>query len=326
MKIMKPDAVLLDSKNKTPYEQIELAGRTCYKSEDSITEDSAVKFCATMKKNGHFAMLEHAAIHLLMDVSDFVELRNVLNLYTTIDSADNTRNTFIHSTLLAQEHAIVTGTLRSFYELCQAEPSFTNVIGYALKAKFPEIFDDFVAPLAPNSVEVIDDDKVKEMVRTYGDERLKDSILSDHIMHTMKFTCDRGVSHEFVRHRPASFAQESTRYCNYSKGKFGGEIAVIEPFFYEPGSEAYNLWKEGCEHDEKIYFKLLELGRTPQEARDNLPTSTKTDIIITANETEWQHIIDLRYHGKTGKPHPQMKEVMDIAYPLLVAASDNRLK
>jgi thymidylate synthase (FAD) len=118
---------------------------------------------------------------------------------------------------------------------------------------------------------------------------------------------------------------ESTRYCNYSKGKFGQEITVIEPCFYKPGSGAYAIWKEGCEQAEKAYFKLIALDRKAQEARDNLPTSVKTDLIMTATENEWQHIINLRYHGTTGAPHPQMKEVMSIAYPLLVADSEGRL-
>lgn len=326
MKIVQPNAVLLDSKDKTVYEQIELVGRTCYKSEDKITEGSAAKFCHSMKNNGHFAMLEHAAIHLKMTHEQFAEFEEHLDLYESADKHDYAANTFLHTVLLPNEIGIITGTLRSFWELCAAEPLFLEVIGYALNKSFPEIFEDFVVPNEDNDVEIIDDEQLKDVVRTNClDKEIADQILSTHIFHTVKFTCDRGVSHEFVRHRVASFAQESTRYCNYSKGKFGGEIAVIKPCFYEEGSEKYNLWKEGCEHDEKIYFKLLDLGATAQEARDNLPTSTKTDIVITANEIEWKHIIDLRKVGTTGKPHPQMCEVMDIAYPFLVAASENRL-
>ena len=110
--------------------------------------------------------------------------------------------------------------------------------------------------------------------------------------------------------RVFSFAQESTRYCNYSKGKFGNEITVIKPCFWNEDTEVFNEWKMGCEESEKSYFILLNEGATPQEARDVLPTSVKADIIMTTNIREWIHILELRALGTTGKPHPQMEEVM----------------
>ena len=133
-----------------------------------------------------------------------------------------------------------------------------------------------------------------------------------HLTHTVLFVCDRGVSHELVRHRPCSFAQESTRYCNYGNDKHGNQITVIEPFFYaEPGREKeYEIWKKSCEVAEKSYMDLLAIKRSPQEARSVLPNSLKTEIIMTATEDEWQHIINLRAIGTTGAPHPQMKEIM----------------
>ena len=128
---------------------------------------------------------------------------------------------------------------------------------------------------------------------------------------TVKFTVDRGVSHEMVRHRLCSFAQESTRYCNYSKDKFGHEVTFIKPLFYRENSEEYDLWKASMEQAEYKYFQLLNSGRsTPQEARDVLPTSVKTEIVITTNFREWRQIFKLRAAGVTGKPHPQMLEVM----------------
>ena len=127
---------------------------------------------------------------------------------------------------------------------------------------------------------------------------------------SVKFTVDRGVTHELVRMRDCSFAQESTRYCNYSKGKFGNEITVIKPCFWNEDTEVFNEWKIGCEESEKSYFILLNEGATPQEARDVLPTSVKADIIMTTNIREWVHILELRALGTTGKPHPQMEEVM----------------
>lgn len=198
------------------YEQIERAGRTCYKSEDKITEGSAEKFVRGLIKRGHEAMLEHASI-------------------------------------------------------------------------------------------------------------------------TVRFTVDRGVSHELVRHRLASFAQESTRYCNYSQDKFGEEITVIEPCFFKDISEEdrksirgsvfvwlpdeedakkrqYVEWLRACRTAEEVYFRMLKDGATPQEARSVLPNSLKTEVVMTANLREWRHFLKLRAAGTTGKPHPQMLEV---AVPLL---------
>lgn len=129
-------------------------------------------------------------------------------------------------------------------------------------------------------------------------------------------TCDRGVSHEIVRHRIASYAQESTRYCNYSKDKFNNEITVIEPYFFHEGTVAYDAWYDGCTSAERAYFDLLALGRTPQEARDVLPNSLKTEVVITMNPREWRHFFKLRACGSSGKPHPQM---LEIAVPMLRA-------
>lgn len=170
------------------YQLIEQAGRTCYKSEDKITPESAAKFVAGIVKRGHEAMLEHASM-------------------------------------------------------------------------------------------------------------------------TVKFIVDRGVSHELVRHRLFSFAQESTRYCNYSNEKFGSEITVIKPCFYQEYKEEYDLWKAAMENAEYKYFQLLNAGSTPQEARSVLPNSLKTEVVVTGNMREWRHFFRLRAAGETGAPHPQMSEV-----------------
>lgn len=133
----------------------------------------------------------------------------------------------------------------------------------------------------------------------------------EHEKVTVRVICDRGVTHEIIRHRIASYSQESTRYCNYSKDKFNNEITVIEPFFWEKGSQDYEEWKSACENAEKSYFKLLEMGATPQEARSVLPNSLKTEIVVTFNLREWRHFFTLR---TSPRAHPQMRE---IAIPLL---------
>lgn len=132
----------------------------------------------------------------------------------------------------------------------------------------------------------------------------------EHEKISVRFVVDRGVSHEMVRHRLASFAQESTRYCNYSQERFGNEITVIKPSFFQEGSTEYQEWETLCLCAENTYFKLLKLGATPQEARAVLPNSLKTELVVTANLREWRHILNLRAAGTTGKPHPQMLEVM----------------
>lgn len=129
---------------------------------------------------------------------------------------------------------------------------------------------------------------------------------------TVKFTCDRGVSHEIVRHRLASYCQESTRYCNYSNENFGKEITVIEPCYLEKGSEAYRLWQKSCLAAEGAYFALLNEGLSPQEARAVLPNSLKTEVVMTANPREWRHFFKLRCSAAA---HPQMRQV---ARPLLI--------
>lgn len=133
----------------------------------------------------------------------------------------------------------------------------------------------------------------------------------EHFNITVKFICDRGVSHEIVRHRLASYCQESTRYCNYAKDDFNSEITVIEPFYLAPDTFGYEEWKRACEVSEDAYFKLLEWGCSPQEARAVLPNSLKTEVIMTANLREWRHFFKLRCAGAA---HPQMRE---IATPLL---------
>ena len=159
----------------------------------------------------------------------------------------------------------------------------------------------------------------------------------EHASMSVLFTVDRGVSHELVRHRLCSFAQESTRFCNYSKDKFDGEITVVLPYFLTKLSEEHRLtlqdilyrmrfmqdgrestpediqfvrWYNACRVSEIEYLTLLKNGCAPEEARTVLPMSLKTDIVMTANMREWRQIFKLRAAGEYGKPHPQMLEVM----------------
>lgn len=130
---------------------------------------------------------------------------------------------------------------------------------------------------------------------------------------TVHFVCDRGVSHEFVRHRVMSFAQESTRYCNYSKSKFGEELAFIEPCW--PMEELdRDIFISHLSDAESHYMALLHAGWVPQQARAVLPNSLKTELVVTGFISDWNHFFDLRARGTTGAPHPQAKE---LAEPLM---------
>lgn len=144
---------------------------------------------------------------------------------------------------------------------------------------------------------------VRKLINNGHEAMLEHSSLS------VLFTVDRGVTHELVRHRIMSFAQESTRYCNYSGDKFGNEITFIKPCFLEEESIRYGTWEQAVFEAEQAYFEMLSDGCTPQEARSVLPTSTKADIALTGNYREWRHFFKLRACGTTGMPHPQMLEV-----------------
>ena len=145
---------------------------------------------------------------------------------------------------------------------------------------------------------------------------------------TVHFVCDRGVSHEFVRHRVMSFAQESTRYCNYSKDKFGNELTFIQPCWldderlklYGPyhavirDKSPESIFIANLNNAERDYLDLIGLGWKPQEARAVLPNSLKTELVVTGFTSDWNHFFDLRARGTTGAPHPQAKE---LAEPLM---------
>ena len=155
------------------------------------------------------------------------------------------------------------------------------------------------------SEDKITDTSAEKMVRNLI-SRGHESVI-EHFTITVRVICDRGVTHEIVRHRIGSYSQESTRYCNYrTRG-----IQVIKPFFFEEGTEMYSEWLSAMKDAEKHYNKLIELGATPQEARSVLPNSLKTEIVITYNLREWRHFFKLRCSKAS---HPQMREV---AIPIL---------
>lgn len=128
----------------------------------------------------------------------------------------------------------------------------------------------------------------------------------EHFSISVRVITDRGVSHEWVRHRIASYSQESTRYCNYAKDKFGGEITFVRPTRLNEGTPEYEAWARAMENAEKSYFELLSMGVTPETARSVLPNSLKTEFICTMNLREWRHFFELR---TAPAAHPDMRAV-----------------
>ena len=148
------------------------------------------------------------------------------------------------------------------------------------------------------------DGSAREFVRKILTNK-HESVL-EHEKITLRVICDRGVTHELVRHRIGSYSQESTRYCNYSQSKYGREITCIRPGFWSEDDVKMKIWRDSMTEAESRYFELLDSGATPQEARSVLPNSLKTEIIVTYNLREWRHFLRLR---TAAGAHPQMKEV-----------------
>lgn len=294
MRLIKPSFEIIEQKPGVDglLQHIERCGRTCYKSEDKITEDSAEKFVKMLVNRGHTAMVEHGTIYLTLNMANRQE----------------------------------------YFKYCTNKYSEAISEGEAEKGTW-------VGYVTTNYRVLLQNDWLDDL--QYLTEPTK------HIRRiTVKFVCDRGVSHEFVRHRVFSFAQESTRYCNYSKDKFGKECTFIIPSWLDiPEGEAYfhdginfrvganeedifgesvnprawtrsNDWKEvdsflhALEVTENQYFDLLNLGWIAQQARAVLPNSLKTELIMTGTIEQWKGFFKLR---DAKDAHPQARE---LAQPL----------
>ena len=187
-----------------------------------------------------------------------------------------------------------------------------------------ELVDDFDAAAIMKKIERagrvcyksegnIKDDSAEKFIRGII-KRGHESVI-EHATVSFKIICDRGVTHELVRHRLASYSQESTRFCDYTAGKFGSELTFIKPCFWQDDNENFKLWKEAMARVEKNYLALRAKGARPEEARSILPNSLKTEIFVTMNLREWRHFLKLR----TAKAaHPQMREVALKIYSILV--------
>lgn len=270
MRLIKPSFEILEQKPGLDglLQHIERCGRTCYKSEDKITEKSAPKFVDMLVKRGHTAMVEHGTVYLTLNMSS--------------------RNKYFKYCTNKYSNAISTG-----------EAEAGTWIGYVTTNYRVLLQEGWLSDL----------EHITEPTK--------------HIRRiTVKFVCDRGVSHEFVRHRVFSFAQESTRYCNYSKDKFGKECTFIIPcwldllegsissteipIFRERHGTAAGTFLNNLYWAEANYFDLLEQGWIAQQARAVLPNSLKTELIMTGTIEQWEGFFKLR---DANDAHPQAREL-----------------
>ena len=271
MKLIKPSVEIIKQEEydlNHIFKFIELAGRTCYKSEDKITEDSSKEFVDRMIRSEDSAMLEHGTVYL------------------TIPNKNISRSLLIYNYEM-NPYSKVIWTNDNVY--------ITTNYRVIIENNWTEHLEYITAP------------------SKFHKKRT-----------TVKFICDRGVSHEFVRHRVFSFAQESTRYCNYTKDKFNNELTFIIPCWIKDLKEGnyyayceYNhskndtskRWFDSCMSAEFVYTNLIEEGWKPQEARTILPNSLKTELIMTGFDSDWQHFFELRCAPNA---HPQAKELADM--------------
>lgn len=287
MRLIKPSFEIIEQQAglEGMYKQIELAGRTCYKSEDKITEDSAKGFVERMIKSGHGAMLEHGTVYLLIPYEEAI---------------DTIGDDWVHEQYSYNPYSVVAVYGNSYYITTNFRVLVEN-----------NWMDDLKYICEPTK---------------YHEKRV-----------TVRFICDRGVSHEYVRHRVFSFAQESTRYCNYSKDKFGNELTFIIPNWLDIPEGNYEIpafWdKETCKLmskyagdentyasiqtflsgiglSEQQYLSLIEDGWKPQQARAILPNALKTELVMTGFVSDWKHFFFLRTPMNA---HPQARE---LAIPL----------
>lgn len=284
MKLIKPSWKILEQESGIDgiYKAIERAGRTCYKSEDKITENSAKPFVDRMVKSGHGAMLEHGTVYLKVVGDERMSEKYQNNPYSRVILRYPKGD-------IPNIHCIPTHYITTNFRVL-IEKGWLNDLKFVCE---------------PTG---------------HHEKRI-----------TVRFICDRGVSHEFVRHRVFSFAQESTRYCNYSKDKFGNELTFIEPCWLEDynheGNTYYNGFLVALRAAEANYLNLLKQWEdkipdkryktgfrnnpwTPQQARAVLPNALKTELVMTGFINDWKHFFELRCAPNA---HPSARE---LAIPL----------
>ena len=311
MRIIKPTFEILEhDSNTNPQQFIEKIARTCYKSEDKITEDSNRKFIKAIYDRGHWAMLEH----FVFIYSTSYRLTSVLKRLHVkfINILEVPGGTYISFT--ARALLDIEKELEQKKEVLKENPSLDlAVLEGVIELLIRTVIKDY------DCYELFGRDRENPQTKDVGHPETfyflekvnRDEInmfCRPHLDWTsVRFTVSRGVTHELVRHRICSFAQESQRYVGYNKDKFGGEITVIKPCFLKENSPVYNMWRSAEEAVEETYMAMIGEGAKPQEAREVLTNSTKAEIIVTASFEQWERMFLLRCDTPA---HPCMREVM----------------
>lgn len=301
---------------KDPVKKIEQVARVCYKSEDKIKEGSAEKMVKGLVRSKHYAMLEHGSVAISLCEEDYSYMINKINELKCYSGF----NSFLRYTALATTN-IVSGNFRAWREFLEGcvRDNIPVLRGVAdILFKYNPIFEGI------DRIWLIDGKSKMSYSDPVEIKDMSDLTLLERLVHedvTIKWICDRGVSHEIVRHRVASFAQESTRYCNYGES---GDVVFIDPSYMwrdmdeEQVKYLKHYWQINMEQAERAYMMMLDRGATPQMARSVLPNSLKTEVVMTASLDEWVHFFSLRALGTTGKPHPQMEEIAKPAMEAMV--------
>lgn len=286
MKLVHPEYKILAMSNNNEFDYsydnyeklIEKAARLCYKSEDKITENSHIEFLEKLKNKGHWSVFEHswlvkkAPIFHLGQVN-FLKLSKFLNVYIDYNIEKLQKNGYHTAKKKDNSQIYIAGNWRAWNET----DDFMNMINLR---GFKDIKENEYENLP---------DKMKYM--------------------TVYFKIDRGISHELVRHRPASYSQQSTRYVNYKNKDIE---FIIPPWFkdeedYKRNKETFEIFLKSCRDSEEYYNVLIKNGMRPEQARAVLPNSLATEIIMSATFDEWKHVFDLR---TSKSAHPQIQEIM----------------
>jgi len=265
---------------------LEARGRICYKSEDKISQDSAIPFLTKIAASGHGSVLEMAVVTAEISCSpaDKAALFALQPRFLIIDETAT--------------GVLITASIRALRELAAADSAIVAALAGAVAAKYPFLFAGLDLPAAhppPPRFSSVDE------IDAWPEE-----LLLRHRFLGVKFIVSRAVSHELVRHRVCSFLQESQRYCNYGQARFGQHVSFVRPVFYQENTPEFAQWQKSMAEAEAAYLQLLATS-TPQAARTVLPNSCKTEIVVYCNLAEWRHICRLR---TSSAAEPSMRQIM----------------
>lgn len=305
MIIVNPYTVIESIPNPTDHSDVlkhlEKVGRVCYKSENNITDSSASKFITSIRDHKHWAVLEHYWFTVSVDYDYYIALGNLIKF------SNNPYMNMLKITAYEIDDGIykflVSFNATILNNIIKARNIYDDIIYiYPLIKVISDLYPEliYLDGIIPNehmdvSIELLDRKAIK---------LLPSNIRDIHDFITIKFVTDRAIANEIVRHRIASYAQESTRYCNYSKDKFTNQISVIQPSNLT--DDNLNNWKQLCELSEKYYFQMLHNNASAQIARAALPLSLKTELYMTANLWEFKHFFNMRCSSAA---HPDLRRL-----------------